>query len=149
MSDPARNPAQLEQDRAAVEEVNGEFYAAFERGDLDAMTEIWLDDPHTLCVHPGQEPLRGAGAITRSWALIMANVPYIQFFLTDVRVDVRADVASVTCTENVLSADENTDRSSFTGGRAVATNVFVRHEDTWRLWIHHASPVISVEHDED
>ena len=140
---------QVEQDVAALEEVNSEFYAAFERGDIDAMTRIWLDDPETLCIHPGAEPLRGASSITRSWALIMANVPYIQFFLTDVRVSVHEDVASVTCTENVLTADESTDESSFAGGRAVATNVFVRSGDTWRLWIHHASPVISVEHHED
>ena len=141
--------SQLAQDLAEVEMVNGEFYAAFERGDLDAMTEIWLDDPHTLCIHPGAEPLRGAASITRSWALIMANVPYIQFFLTDVQVTVHEDVASVTCTENVLTANEETAQDSFTGAKAVATNVFVRTEDTWRLWIHHASPVISVEHDED
>jgi len=141
--------SQLAQDLAEVEKVNGEFYAAFERGDLDAMTEIWLDDPNTLCIHPGAEPLRGAASITRSWALIMANVPYIQFFLTDVQVTVHEDVASVTCTENVLTATEQTAQDSFTGAKAIATNVFVRTEDTWRLWIHHASPVISVEHDED
>lgn len=145
MSDRSR----LDQDVAMVTELNADFYAAFERGDLDAMTEIWLDDPGTLCVHPGMEPLHGAGAITRSWALIMANVPYIQFFLTDVEVRVHDDAAYVTCTENVLTADESTDDSSFNGGRAVATNVFLRKADTWRLWIHHASPVISVEHHDD
>ena len=29
-----------------------------------ARTEIWLDDPHTLCIHPGAEPLRGAASIS-------------------------------------------------------------------------------------
>jgi ketosteroid isomerase-like protein len=139
----------VDRDIAEVTELNAEFYRAFERGDLDAMTEIWLDDPGTLCVHPGTEPLHGAGAITRSWALIMANVPYIQFFLTDVEVSVHEDAAYVTCTENVLTADESTAESAFQGGRAVATNVFLRKGDTWRLWIHHASPVISGEHHDD
>lgn len=139
----------LQRDKAAVEEVNKEFYGAFERGDLDAMTRIWLDDPETLCVHPGTTPLRGASAITRSWALLMANATYIQFFLTDVEISVHGDVASVTCTENVLTADESTADTSFIGARAVATNVFVRTGDTWRLWIHHASPVMSVEHHEE
>lgn len=145
----AERAKQIEQDLAAVEEANADFYAAFEHGDLDAMTDVWLDDPHTLCIHPGAEPLRGAASITRSWALIMANVPYIQFFLTDVEVSVRGDVGSVTCTENVLTADENTADDSFAGARAIATNVFVRDGDTWRLWIHHSSPVISVEQRED
>ncbi len=140
---------QLQRDKAAVEEVNSDFYGAFERGDLDSMTRIWLDDRETLCVHPGTTPLRGASAITRSWALLMANATYIQFFLTDVEVSVHGDVASVSCTENVLTADEHTVDASFIGARAVATNVFVRSGDTWRLWIHHASPVMSDEHLEE
>ena len=139
----------LQQDKAAVEEVNAEFYAAFERGDLDSMTRVWLDDPETLCVHPGTTPLRGSSAITRSWALLMANATYIQFFLTDVEISVHGDVATVSCTENVLTADKHTADTSFIGARAVATNVFVRTGDTWRLWIHHASPVMSDEHHEE
>jgi len=148
MSDPTYDE-QADRDRGEVVEVNAEFYAAFERGDLDRMNEIWLDDPGTLCIHPGALPLRGASEITRSWALIMANVPYIQFFLTDVEVGVSGDTASVTCTENVLTADETTEHDSFNGARAVATNVFLRRGDTWRLFIHHASPVMSGEQDED
>ena len=31
------------------------------------------------------------------------------------------------------------------GGRAVATNVFRRTPDGWRLWLHHASPVLTRE----
>lgn len=144
----SRTP-RLEEDLAAVEEANTDFYGAFERGDLDSMTRIWLDDPHTLCIHPGMTPLRGASQITRSWAVIMANATYIQFFLTDVQITVQDDVASVTCTENVLTADERHDDATFVGARAVATNVFVRTGDTWRLWIHHASPVLSGENVED
>ena len=91
-----------------VEAVNEAFYAAFESADLDAMQALWLDDPDALCVHPGALPVRGTGQISRSWAVIMANTPYIQFFLTDVEVSVREDVASVTCTENVLTGDAST-----------------------------------------
>jgi len=130
-----------------VAEANAAFYRCFEAGDLDGMSELWLDDPEALCVHPGALPVRGTGAIRRSWALIMANTPYIQFFLTDVEVSVRGEVASVTCTENVLTAGEVAD-AAFTGARAVATNVFFRTTEGWRLWIHHASPVLSSEHDD-
>jgi ketosteroid isomerase-like protein len=73
----------------------------------------------------------------------MANTPYIQFFLTDVEVSVLEGVASVTCTENVLTGDDSTGLDAFGGAKAVATNVFVRTVDGWRLWIHHASPVLS------
>jgi ketosteroid isomerase-like protein len=134
--------------RAEAEAANAAFYAAFESADLDAMQDLWLEDADTLCVHPGALPVRGTGPINRSWALIMANTPYIQFFLTDVEVSVLDDVASVTCTENVLTADERTGPDAFGGARAVATNVFVRTPAGWRLWIHHASPVLSGDHDD-
>ena len=132
--------------RAEVEAVNTSFYQAFEAADLDRMRDLWLDDQETLCVHPGALPVRGTAAINRSWALIMANTPYIQFFLTDVEVSVLDDVASVTCTENVLTADEMTEDDAFAGAKAVATNVFVRTTEGWWLWIHHASPVLSAGH---
>ena len=135
-------------ERAAVERVNAAFYEAFENADLDTMRDLWLDHEESLCVHPGALPVRGTAAISRSWALIMANTPYIQFFLTDVEVSVRGDVASVTCTENVLTADDRAGPDGFGGARAVATNVFVRTPDGWRLWIHHASPVVSGGHDD-
>jgi ketosteroid isomerase-like protein len=130
-------------EREAVQRVNAAFYEAFENADLDMMRELWLDHEESLCVHPGALPVRGTPAINRSWALIMANTPYIQFFLTDVEVSVRDEVASVTCTENVLTADDRAGPDGFGGARAVATNVFVRTADGWRLWIHHASPVLS------
>jgi ketosteroid isomerase-like protein len=132
-----------------VEAVNTAFYQAFESADLDTMQDLWLDDPETLCVHPGALPVRGTSAINRSWALIMANTPYIQFILTDVEVSVIEDVASVTCTENVLTGNETTGPDAFGGAKAVATNVFVRTPEGWRLWIHHASPVLSVDNHDD
>jgi hypothetical protein len=93
--------------------VHTQFYAAFERADFDAM-----------------EPLR-------------ADAPYLQVVLTDVEASVVGDLASVTCTENVLSATSDTPVGVFAGGSAVATNVFRRSTGHWRLWVHHASPVLS------
>jgi ketosteroid isomerase-like protein len=122
---------------------NAEFYAAFERGDFDAMQGLWADDDGIVCVHPASTPIRGRRDVMRSWMVLMANAAYIQFFLTDVDGVVVGDVASVTCTENVLSAAPGTPDGVFAGGSAAATNVFRRTDDGWRLWIHHASPVLS------
>ena len=143
------DPPHRRREHAAVEAANAAFYRAFETADLDGMCGLWLEDEQTLCVHPGSLPVRGTSAINRSWALIMANTPYIQFFLTDIEVSVLDLVASVTCTENVLTADELVDEDAFSGAKAVATNVFVRTSDGWRLWIHHASPVLSGGHHDD
>jgi ketosteroid isomerase-like protein len=130
----------------AVLAANAGFYTAIETADLDLMESLWLPGAETVCVHPGSEPLRGTPAILRSWTVVMANLPYVQFFLTDVAVSVRGDVASVYCTENVLSAPDDDAVEAFAGGRSVATNVFVRTASgagaVWRLWAHHSSPVL-------
>jgi ketosteroid isomerase-like protein len=130
-----------------VEALNTAFYEAIESADLDTMRDLWLDDAGIVCVHPGALPVRGTGAVSRSWALVMAHTPYIQFFLTDVEIAVHGGTATVTCTENVLTGDERTGPDAFGGGRAVATNVFVHTPVGWRLWLHHASPVLEADHD--
>jgi ketosteroid isomerase-like protein len=119
---------------------NAEFYAAFEAGDIDRMSAVW-DDDGVVCVHPGWAPVSGRSRVLRSWSVIMANTPYIQFFLTDVAVCVTGDVAVVTCAENPLTG--GTEPDAFAGGvQCAATNVFRRHGGRWRLWVHHTSPVL-------
>ncbi|MGI5356618.1 nuclear transport factor 2 family protein [Streptomyces sp. CA-252508] len=119
-----------------------------ERGDFEEISELWLDDSQGAisCVHPGWPVLTGRGEVLRSYALIMANTDYIQFFLTDVKVSVAADTALVTCTENILSggpAEEGADLGPLVGQLVVATNVFRRTPDGWRIWAHHGSPVLA------
>ncbi len=122
-----------------VEAANAALYAAFETADVDAMQDVWDDvDPGALvCVHPGWPMLRGRSAVLRSWSAVMAGTEYIQFFLTDVHVTVAGDSAVVTCTENVLTSADVGENAS-----VVATNVFVRRPDGWRLQVHHGSPVL-------
>nr|WP_306291745.1 nuclear transport factor 2 family protein [Microbispora sp. GKU 823] len=102
-----------------IEELNQAFYNAIESGDLDKMSEIWIEDVPgrpAMCVHPGWPMLTGRSEVLRSWALIMANTPYIQFVLTDVQTTVLGDVAVVTCAENILTAAD-TDEPGFAAGR--------------------------------
>ncbi len=122
-----------------VEAANAALYAAFETADVDAMQDVWDDvDPGALvCVHPGWPMLRGRSAVLRSWSAVMAGTEYIQVFLTDVHVTVVGDSAVVTCTENVLTSADVGENAS-----VVATNVFVRRPDGWRLQVHHGSPVL-------
>lgn len=138
-------------DIEAVEAANTALYDAVERGDLDTLAELWLEDEISV-VHPGWPVLTGRGEVMRSYALIMANTDYIQFFLTDVEVAVLGDTALVSCTENILSggpAEEDGSAGPLVGGLVVATNVFRRDADGgWKVWSHHGSPVL-VEGEDD
>ncbi|MDT0381791.1 nuclear transport factor 2 family protein [Streptomyces sp. DSM 42041] len=139
-------------DIEAVEEANTALYEAVERGDLETLGGLWLDAEVSV-VHPGWPVLTGRGEVMRSYALIMANTEYIQFFLTNVEISVIGDTAVVSCTENILSggqAEEDGDLGPLVGGLVVATNVFRRVEDgSWKLWSHHGSPVLVEGEDDD
>ena len=137
-------------DVEAVTAANTALYDAFEAGDIDLMSAVWLDDSTSevvTCVHPGWAPLHGTAAVLRSWSMIMANTSYIQFVLTDVQVSVTGDTAVVTCGENMLTGmpASSEESAALAGGRAVATNVFRRTSTGWRLWVHHASPVLTTQ----
>ncbi|PCG82554.1 DUF4440 domain-containing protein [Streptomyces sp. WZ.A104] len=140
-------------DIAEVEAANTAFYEALERGDYEELSGLWLpgEDLTVSCVHPGWPVLSGRGEVLRSYALIMANTEYIQFFLTDVNIAMTGDTALVTCTENILSggpAEDGNALGPLVGQLVVATNVFRRTPDGWKLWSHHGSPVLT-ETDED
>ncbi|MFJ8073939.1 nuclear transport factor 2 family protein [Streptomyces sp. NPDC096176] len=132
-------------DTELVEKANTAFYETMERGDFDELSALWLDEGIS-CIHPGWPVLTGRGEVLRSYALIMANTDYIQFFLTDVKVNVAGDTALVTCTENILSggpAEDGGELGPLVGQLVVATNVFRRTSDGWKIWSHHGSPVLT------
>ncbi|MEW2081981.1 MULTISPECIES: nuclear transport factor 2 family protein [unclassified Streptomyces] len=134
-----------------VEEANTTFYETMERGDFEELSGLWLEDDIS-CIHPGWPVLSGRGEVLRSYALIMANTEYIQFFLTDVTVSLAGDTALVTCTENILSggpAEESGALGPLVGQLVVATNVFRRTSDGWKIWSHHGSPVLTESDDEE
>jgi ketosteroid isomerase-like protein len=147
------------EDERAVLFANAALYDAFETADLDLMEAVWIDGPgaeDVICVHPGWPPLRGRAQVLRSWAMIMANTTNISFVLTDIDATVDGDVAVVTCAENILTGMPEAPELStalaataLSGGRVAATNVFRRTASGWRLWVHHASPVLSVTEDEE
>ncbi|MBW8805208.1 MAG: nuclear transport factor 2 family protein [Catenulisporales bacterium] len=142
-------PPRVAADIAAITEANEEFYAAAEAGDLDRLGAIWLSGPFEAsvqCVHPGWAPVFGRDDVLRSWAVVCANTPFLQFFLTDVRIDVVDRIAVVSLTENIItdmSAGSSEDDPGFiAGGRATTINIFRRTDEGWRLWMHHASAVM-------
>lgn len=123
------------------------FYDAVETGDVDLMASLWVDDPDTSCVHPGATPLRGTAAVLRSWTVLMANVDYVQFFLTGLeltafpRAAAKPTTVVITCTENILSGGAPSAEGTFTGGKAICTSILIRDPSGWKFWSRHASPV--------
>jgi ketosteroid isomerase-like protein len=125
-------------DEAELEEANARFYRAFETLDLAEMDKVWAHRDDVKCVHPGWPRIMGWQAVRQSWETIFANTAEMRFTITDVAVVARDEMAWITCTENILSQVRG--RVSVTS--VLATNVFERAPDGWRLVLHHASHVV-------
>lgn len=122
-------------DEAALLAANEAFYAAFERGDLDAMSDAWCHDDYVCCTHPGWSTLRGWPAVAASWFALFQGDQTMQFILTDVHATLAGDTGWVSLDENLIAADQ---------AQAVAAiNVFQRVGGRWRLAVHHGSGIVA------
>ena len=132
-------------DLTAVEQANAGFYQAFETLDIARM-ELRLVARRARAVRPpGLAPPGRLGAVRTSWATIFENTAEMRFSLSDVRASAIGDLAWVTCTENIFS--EVHGRLAVTS--VLATNLFERTADGWRLIHHHASHVFSATPESD
>jgi ketosteroid isomerase-like protein len=121
----------------AVAKANESFYRAFETLKIEAMENVWAKDGDIQCGHPGWRMLRGWGPVMESWKRIFENTPSMKFTLTDVRVEVRGELAWVTLYENLSSSIAGQQYSA----AILTTNMFQKTADGWRMILHHGSSV--------
>jgi ketosteroid isomerase-like protein len=127
----------LTAEQLAVADANEAFYEALTRRDLTAMERLWFPADWVECIHPGMSSIRGWDAVRESWAMLFGASGSLLVAATDVHVRLVGDVAWVSCAERIATRSDGRMASSL----AHATNVFVRHDGTWRLAVHHASTV--------
>lgn len=111
------------------------FYEALERADLEAMMEVWAQDEEIVCIHPGGPRLTGYEQVRESWTQMFKSRQPLQVRLTN-QVYAQGMMLSIhSVHENVVVAGESKARPPM-----VATNVYLRTGNGWRLLVHHASP---------
>ena len=111
------------------------FYDAFERRDLDTMTRVWDHDGEASCIHPGGARIDDIDSILESWRAIFEGGQRLRFEREGVARTTGADVA-VHCLHEVIRFGERFEQQ----GTVVATNVYRRTGQGWKMVIHHASP---------
>ena len=111
------------------------FYDAFEKSDLDAMMGVWADDDDIVCVHPGGPRLTGAEQVREAWRQIFAGGQTLRFRLRQQQTINGMTLVVHTVYEQITSAGEARARQP-----VIATNVYMRTENGWRMVVHHASP---------
>jgi hypothetical protein len=107
---------------------NEAFYRAFSDRDVAAMDRLWAVDVPVACIHPGWGPLAGREAVMRSWRRILGNAGAPAVACREPRLLRHGDVATVICFEAIENAF------------LVATNLFIRQGDDWKMVLHQAGP---------
>lgn len=111
----------------AVLQANEEFYLAFSNNDILAMVAIWSHEDDVACTHPGWNVLTGYDDVIESWRAILKGPTLLGISFQGAQVSIFGDAAFVTCNEIV------------NGEFLVATNLFVRTNNSWAMVHHHAS----------
>jgi ketosteroid isomerase-like protein len=120
---------------ASPDEIEQQFYEALQRGDIERLMSVWSDDEEISCVHPGGPRVVGAGAIRAAFESIFGNGA------VNVQPEKVRRVQSHSC--SVHSVLEHVRIMTAEGPQSawvVATNVYVKTAQGWRLVAHHASP---------
>lgn len=120
----------------AVEEA---FYEAMQRGDLEAMMALWADDEDVVCVHPGSDRITGLAAVRASWARIFRH-GHVEIRRSDVRTHTGAVLAIHNVVEQTVAVEPHgAARGSVQVVECIATNVYVKQADGWRIMLHHSA----------
>jgi ketosteroid isomerase-like protein len=115
------------------ESAEATFYRAFARCDADAMRKVWADDG-VVCVHPGANPITNLEAIIRSWEHIFAGAAPPRIETRLVQCFEQAGLAVRLVEEHIGSASVGS-----VPARVLATNVYRRFGQRWRMVSHHGS----------
>jgi ketosteroid isomerase-like protein len=119
-----------------ADDTEAAFYDALQHGDIDKLMACWADEDDIICVHPGGPRVVGANAIRATFEAMFANGGAVRAWPERVRKTI--SVAS--CVHNLVERVEVLTPQGPTQAWVIATNVYHRTAQGWRLVAHHASP---------
>jgi ketosteroid isomerase-like protein len=120
---------------ASPEECEQAFYEALESADVDAVSDVWLDDDDVCCVHPGGARLVGYSAVRSSLVSLLSNGP-VQIRTVSRKCFESSTVAVTNVIEEVIVAQAGTRQLV----HVIATNAFAKTPSGWKMVLHHAAP---------
>jgi ketosteroid isomerase-like protein len=118
------------------QEAETAFYQALERGDLEAMMNVWSEDEEVVCVHPGGARLTGYALVREAWRRVFTGGARLKVQLLALSTVHGPFTAVHSVIEQIGVVGEKN-----LSAPVVATNVYVRGGLGWRMIVHHASPV--------
>jgi ketosteroid isomerase-like protein len=119
----------------SADEIEAAFYEAMQTADIEKLMACWADEDEVVCVHPGGPRLVGLGAIRSAFDAMFSN--------GSIRARpeaVRKIDALASSVHNVRERIEVLTNEGPLQAFVIATNVYHKTAQGWRLVAHHASP---------
>ena len=117
------------------DDIEAAFYDALQHGDIDKLMACWADEDEIFCIHPGGPRVVGATAIRATFEAMFAN--------GSIRAwpeKVRKTVSVASSVHNLLERVEVLTPGGARNAWVIATNIYHKTAQGWRMVAHHASP---------
>jgi uncharacterized protein (TIGR02246 family) len=116
--------------------IEAQFYEALQTGDLEKLMACWADEDDIVCVHPGGPRLIGSASIRAAFEALFAHgtiaIQPVQVCKVESLTSAMHNVIERVA---LLATDDGAQEAV-----VVATNVYQRTAQGWRMVAHHASP---------
>lgn len=118
-----------------ADDIEAAFYDALQSGDIEKLMACWGDEDDIVCVHPGSARLVGPAAIRAAFDAMFSNGT-----VRAQPIKVRKVEAMSASVHSVLERIEVLTEEGPRHAYVIATNVYHKTAQGWRMVAHHASP---------
>jgi ketosteroid isomerase-like protein len=119
----------------SADDTEAAFYEALQTGDIDQLMACWADEDEVVCVHPGGPRVVGIGAIRAAFDAMFSNGS-----IKATPQSIRKIESLASAVHNVLEKIEVMTEDGPREAYVIATNVYHKTAQGWRMVAHHASP---------
>jgi ketosteroid isomerase-like protein len=119
----------------SADDIEAAFYEALQSADIDKLMVCWADEDEIVCVHPGGPRLIGMGAIRAAFDAMFSNGSILAW-----PEGVRKIESLASSVHNVRERIEVLTDEGPREAYVIATNVYHKTPQGWRMVAHHASP---------
>jgi ketosteroid isomerase-like protein len=120
------------------DDIEQNFYDALRNADIEQLMACWAEEDEILCVHPGGPRLIGPGAIRAAFESMFSN-GHIQVHPERIHKVVSLASAVHHLVERVEVITPQGMKQAF----VIASNVYQKGPQGWRMVMHHASPGVA------
>ena len=117
------------------DDIEAAFYEALQSADIEKLMACWAEEDDIVCIHPGGPRVVGAGAIRAAFDAMFAHGGSIQARPENIR---RVD-SLASAVHHVLEKVEVLTPEGPAKAYVLATNVYHKTAQGWRMVAHHAS----------